>query len=151
MDQIDSILCNRNMIDGDNTINQNILSTFLNELDGLGSSSNNIVVIGCCCSRENLDPAILRPGRFDIQIELSFPNYKDRIEFLHFYINSRTSFSSQNIIHIAKITSGFSYNKLEYLINEYTFRTTKNNETIVIEEIEDIINYIKKSESDLGL
>ena len=65
----------------DNTINQ-----LLVEMDGFGTDSK-VIIFAATNIPDVLDPALMRPGRFDRQIEISLPDRKDREEILHIYLN----------------------------------------------------------------
>lgn len=104
-DEIDSICSNRNDFDNGDGGNSNddfggvmsgLLSTFLNEMDGISSSNdqngkiqnNNILVVGCTNRFKSLDSALLRPGRLEEHILLDKPTCMDIFEILNIHLSS---------------------------------------------------------------
>lgn len=87
--QIDAIApCRGNDTTSERTFDR-ILSAILVEMDGISKKSidsqsvlNTVIVVATCTQRKSLDPALLRPGRFDIQIALPLPNEQAREDFL---------------------------------------------------------------------
>lgn len=75
LDEIDSIASNRELVGGSSGVMSRVLSTLLNELDGIGSSSRNnkVLVVACSNRREALDAALLRPGRLEEHVFMSRP------------------------------------------------------------------------------
>ncbi|HOD11919.1 MAG TPA: AAA family ATPase [Candidatus Omnitrophota bacterium] len=96
------------------TINQ-----FLTELDGLRQQENNIVVIAATNVAENeLDPAIMRAGRFDRKIHVTRPNLKEREELFRFYLKKVDHDPSLNVGILARKALWFSPSDIENMIRE---------------------------------
>jgi ATP-dependent 26S proteasome regulatory subunit len=59
-----------------------VLSSLLNEMDGVGGRAGGVLVIGCASRADSLDAALLRPGRFDVIIDVGLPGDQDREEII---------------------------------------------------------------------
>lgn len=98
----------------DQTLNQ-----FLVEMDGLNSNSDvNILVIGATNRPDLLDPALLRPGRFDRQVKVDVPTLDGRLEILKLHTKNKKLDREVDLLEIAKETYGFSGAHLENVANE---------------------------------
>ncbi len=99
-------------MDHDQTLNQLLI-----EMDGFDPAAG-IVVIASTNRAEVLDPALLRPGRFDRQIMVPLPDLRGRREILEVHARPITIESSVDLGHVAKVTPGFSGAELANLLNE---------------------------------
>jgi len=96
------------------TINQ-----FLTELDGLRKIENNIIIIAATNFSENeLDPAVMRSGRFDRKINVTKPNLKERKELFDFYLKKVKIDASINVDILARRTTWFTPSDIDSLIRE---------------------------------
>jgi cell division protease FtsH len=96
------------------TINQ-----FLTELDGLRKSENNIIVIGATnFSEHELDPAIMRAGRFDRKIYINRPNLQERKDLFTFYLSKVTKAADVNIGILARRTLWYTPSDIDSMIRE---------------------------------
>lgn len=96
------------------TVNQ-----FLTELDGLRQTENNIVVIAATnVPEDELDPAIMRAGRFDRKIHITKPNLQERKELFEFYLSKVKTDSSVNADFLARKTLWFSPADIDNMIRE---------------------------------
>ena len=96
------------------TVNQ-----FLTELDGLRQAENNIVVIAATNVPENeLDPAIMRAGRFDRKININLPNLEERIELFQFYLGRVKTDGSADPKMLARKALGFSPSDIDAMVRE---------------------------------
>ncbi|KXN71983.1 AAA-domain-containing protein [Conidiobolus coronatus NRRL 28638] len=90
IDEIDSICPNRD--DAQNELDKRVVATFLTLLDGASSDEHGkfhrIVVIGTTNRVQSIDPALRRPGRFDIEVEIGIPSPEDRYDILKTLLNS---------------------------------------------------------------
>jgi cell division protease FtsH len=126
----------------DQTLNQ-----LLVEMDGF-EPSTGIIVIGATNRTNVLDPAIKRPGRFDRQIMLNYPNLSAREAILKVHARNKKIAKSVSIIEIAQKTSGFSGADIENLLNESAILATRRKKKyITTEDINDSLEKIV----DLGL
>ena len=86
-------------------------------MDGF-SENTDIIIIAATNRRDILDPALLRPGRFDRQIVVNYPDIKGREEILKVHTRNKSLAPDVNLSTIAKTTHGFTGADLENLVNE---------------------------------
>lgn len=97
LDEIDAIASNRNQEGSENDVSSRILTTLLNELDGVSSKRDTDILVLACTNRLSaIDPALLRPGRLEEHIELHLPTYEDILDMLQMHF-SRTPFSNDEV------------------------------------------------------
>mmetsp|Transcript_2996 Transcript_2996/g.3665 ORF Transcript_2996/g.3665 Transcript_2996/m.3665 type:complete len:113 (+) Transcript_2996:517-855(+) len=89
-------------------------------MDGF-SEVKGIVVIGATNQPDILDPALLRPGRFDRKIEIRLPNEKERADILSIHLATRSDVDEETIEKIASQTEGVAGCDLENIVNEASF------------------------------
>jgi len=138
IDEIDSIArarsSNANM-GGANDEREQTLNQILTEMDGF-AVSEGVVVIAATNRVDILDPAILRPGRFDRQIVIANPNLKEREAILKVHLRGKKIDDSVSIPQIAQRTIGFSGADLANLLNEAAILASRKKKTqISAEEI----------------
>lgn len=123
IDEIDSVAGKRGV--GGNDEREQTLNQLLVEMDGF-NSQHNILVIAATNQLDKLDPAILRPGRFDRQVMVHLPDINGREKILNIYLNKTICDQTIVVREIAKITSGFSGADLANLVNEAILHAAKN-------------------------
>ena len=111
------------------------INAFLKELDGF-TSNEGILVIGATNRVEELDEALIRPGRFDKFLCVTLPNVEERIEMLKLHSANKKMSKEIDLSKIAEMTNGFSGADLENLLNEAAFVAGINNKNTI--EVEDI-------------
>lgn len=124
IDEIDAVATRRgfdNNSEREQTINQ-----LLVEMDGF-NTQDNILVIAATNQVEKLDPAILRPGRFDRQIMVHLPDINGREKILQIYVDKTKVDSSVSVKEVAKATAGFSGADLANLVNEAILCAARHN------------------------
>lgn len=140
IDEIDSIAKSRSSLRNTNPGNEErdqTLNQLLVEMDGF-EPSTGIIVIGATNRVNILDPAIKRPGRFDRQILLNYPNLSAREAILKVHGKNKKIAETVSIIEIAQKTSGFSGADLENLLNESAILATRRKKKfITIEDVND--------------
>ncbi|MCR4790621.1 MAG: ATP-dependent metallopeptidase FtsH/Yme1/Tma family protein [Treponemataceae bacterium] len=99
------------------TENTRIVTALLNELDGFTPNSG-IVVIAATNNRESLDPALIRPGRFDAKYKVPYPEYNDRLELVKLYSGNKTFKDDCRPEILAKKFEGFSCAQIESVLNK---------------------------------
>jgi transitional endoplasmic reticulum ATPase len=119
-DEIDALLPSRKFNISDSGVTDRIVTTFLTEMDGL-EELVNVIVVAASNRPDILDPALLRPGRFERVIELPLPDEKAREEILRVLIKNKPISSLVSLSDIAKRTEGFSGADLKGVINRATF------------------------------
>ena len=110
---------------GGNDERDQTLNALLTEMSGF-AEQEGIVVIAATNRLDTLDPALLRPGRFDRHVEVSLPDIKAREKIISLYLENKPH-GELNVHNIAKKTSYFSGAKLETLINEAAIIAAKDN------------------------
>ena len=118
------------------------LNQLLVEMDGFGSHEG-IVVIAATNRADVLDPALLRPGRFDRQISVNRPNLKGREDILKVHARNKPLEPGVDLARVAKITVGFTGADLANLLNEAALLSARHNKSLIgMDEIEDALNKI---------
>lgn len=135
IDELDAIGGNRG--ESNNSERDQTINALLTELDGF-TSSDGILTI-CATNRlDILDPALIRPGRFDLKIAVNLPDKQARYQILRLHSAGKKMSEEVQIESLAKKTSGFSGAELENLLNESALiAAMKNKDHIMNEDIED--------------
>lgn len=107
---------------------RNTLNLLLSEMDGFKKDSKVMVLAATNCV-EVLDPAVLRPGRFDRKINVFLPTLKERVEILQIHSQGKPFSQDVSMENIARQTSGFSGADLAALMNESAILTAKKHES----------------------
>lgn len=93
------------------------LNQLLNEMDGF-QEDHNIIIVAATNLLENIDPALVRPGRFDHKIEMKLPTAPERAHILKIYLRNKThNLSQMDISRAATLLDGFTGAELENLVN----------------------------------
>jgi cell division protease FtsH len=106
------------------------LNALLVEMDGFGSNSG-VIVMAATNRPETLDPALLRPGRFDRHVLVDRPDVRGREAILRVHVAEVKLNPSVNLEQVARITSGFCGADLANLVNEAALLAARNNKTSV--------------------
>lgn len=131
IDEIDAVGRHRGAgLGGGHDEREQTLNQLLVEMDGF-SENNGIIVVAATNRPDVLDPALLRPGRFDRQVAVNLPDLKGRIDILKVHIRKVPISKNVNLTLIARGTPGFTGADLANLINEATLYTAKINESLV--------------------
>lgn len=117
IDEIDSIGVNRNSR-FNHQESSNTLTQLLNEMDGF-DSNHQVIVVAATNMYKSLDPALLRPNRFDLKIEVKLPELEDRKQILRIHLrNKPNNLSEQQVQETALLLKGFSGAEIEGLVND---------------------------------
>ena len=100
------------------------LNAMLVEMDGFGGDAG-VVVLGATNRPDILDPALLRPGRFDRQVTVDVPDVHGRLDILTLHCKERPLAPGTSLEEVAKLTSGFSGAELANVINEAALLTVR--------------------------
>ncbi|VDO78980.1 unnamed protein product [Schistosoma mattheei] len=119
IDEIDSVGGNRTYSSHHPFANQTI-NQLLAEMDGF-QSRDGIIVLGATNQAEVLDKALLRPGRFDVQIHVSPPTYEGRIALLNLYLKKVKAGSNIDVEKLAHGTVGYTGADIQNLVNQVSF------------------------------
>ena len=118
IDEIDAVGRQRGAgLGGGHDEREQTLNQLLTEMDGFGANEG-IIIIAATNRPDVLDPALLRPGRFDRQVTVNFPDVKGREEILEVHAKNKIFAKGVKLSNIAKRTVGFSGADLENLLNE---------------------------------
>ncbi len=142
IDEIDAVGRHRGAgLGGGHDEREQTLNQILVEMDGFDTNTN-VIVIAATNRPDVLDPALLRPGRFDRRIILDLPDIKDRIELLEVHSKEKPFAKDINLRKIAERTPGFSGADIFNLLNESAILAAKQNEKII--KNKDILESIEK-------
>ena len=138
IDEIDAVGRQRGTgLGGGHDEREQTLNQLLTEMDGFGSNEG-IIIIAATNRPDVLDPALLRPGRFDRQITVGLPDKTEREDILKVHAKNKKFDENINLSYIAKRTVGFSGADLENLLNEAALLTVRRNkESIGMSEIDE--------------
>lgn len=122
IDEIDTLGRARNMNSSEER--DQTLNALLSEMSGF-SPSDGIIVVAATNRWEMLDPALLRPGRFDRQIEVGMPAIREREDILRLHMKSKPVSKDVSVSSLAQQTAFFSGASLENLLNEAAIRAAR--------------------------
>ena len=127
IDEIDAVGRKRGSgMGGGHDEREQTLNQLLVEMDGFGTTEG-IIVLAATNRPDILDPALLRPGRFDRQIQVNRPDVKGREEILKVHAKNKRMDESVNLHTIARSTAGFTGADLSNLLNEAAILAARNN------------------------
>ncbi len=131
IDEIDAVARRRGAgMGGGHDEREQTLNQLLVEMDGF-SVNEGIIVMAATNRVDILDPAILRPGRFDRKVFVNRPDVKGREDILKVHSKDKPLSDDVSLSDIAKTTAGFSGADLENLLNEAAILAAKNNEKFI--------------------
>ena len=131
VDEIDAVGRHRGAgLGGGHDEREQTLNQILVEMDGF-ETGTNVIVMAATNRPDILDPALLRPGRFDRKVVMDNPDIKGRLEILKVHAKGKPLASDVDMESLAKITAGFSGADLENLINEAAILTARRNKKAI--------------------
>jgi len=134
IDEIDAVGRQRGAgLGGGHDEREQTLNQILVEMDGF-ETDTNVIVMAATNRPDVLDPALLRPGRFDRQVTLDLPDIKDRQAILEVHAKNKPLASGVNLRRIAERTPGFSGADLANLINEAAIMAARQNKKEITDE-----------------
>ncbi len=142
IDEIDAVGRHRGAgLGGGHDEREQTLNQLLVEMDGFGTNSG-VIVIAATNRPDILDPALLRPGRFDRQITVNYPDMKGREEILKVHCRNKPLEETVDLKKIAQATIGYTGAELANLMNEAALRAAKKNKALIgMDDIEE--SYMK--------
>ena len=143
VDEIDAVGRQRGAgLGGSHDEREQTLNQILVEMDGFDTNTN-VIVIAATNRPDVLDPALLRPGRFDRQVVLDRPDIRGRIAILRVHAKNKPLEKSVTLDTLAKQTPGFSGADLNNLLNEAAILAARRNKrTIGMSELEEAIDRV---------
>nr|XP_023011669.1 vesicle-fusing ATPase 1-like [Leptinotarsa decemlineata] len=118
-DEIDAICKQRGSVAGNTGVHDTVVNQLLSKIDGV-EQLNNILVIGMTNRRDMIDEALLRPGRLEVQVEISLPNEEGRVQILNIHTTRMKQYkklsSDVDLSELATLTKNFSGAELEGLV-----------------------------------
>ena len=134
IDEIDAVGRQRGTgLGGGHDEREQTLNQLLVEMDGF-EANDSVVLIAATNRADVLDPALLRPGRFDRQIVVDVPDVKGRERILNVHAKNKPLGSDVDLSSVAKLTPGFSGADLANLLNEAALLTARRNKKIITQQ-----------------
>ena len=131
IDEIDAVGRHRGAgLGGGHDEREQTLNQLLVEMDGFGTNSG-VIVLAATNRPDILDPALLRPGRFDRQVTVNYPDMKGREEILKVHCRNKPLEATVDLKKIAQTTIGFTGAELANLMNEAALRAAKKNKALI--------------------
>jgi transitional endoplasmic reticulum ATPase len=115
-DELDTLVGNRE-IEGTGGVEKRVLSTLLNEMDGIESLSSDVIFVGATNRPDMIDSALMRPGRLDFVLYVRPPNESERYEILKIFCR-KTKISDETLRNVSAITDTYTGAELESLCRE---------------------------------
>lgn len=139
VDEIDAVGRHRGTgVGGGHDEREQTLNQILSEMDGF-ENETNVIVMAATNRPDVLDPALLRPGRFDRRVTIDNPDLTDRQEILKVHVRNKPLSSDVDLEVVAKHSPGFSGADLENLLNEAAILAARKNEKEITQ------NHLEKS------
>ncbi len=142
IDEIDAVGRKRGAgLGGSHDEREQTLNQILVEMDGFEPHAN-VIVLAATNRPDVLDPALLRPGRFDRQVVIDMPDIRDREEILKVHARKKPLSKEVSLRKLAERTPGFSGADLANLLNEGAILAARQNKKII--EMDDLLEAIEK-------
>ncbi len=142
VDEIDAVGRQRGAgLGGSHDEREQTLNQILTEMDGF-EPHTNVIVVAATNRPDVLDPALLRPGRFDRRVVLDLPDIKDRNEILQVHAKNKPLEEKVDLQKVAERTPGFSGADLENVLNEAAIFAARKNQKKITEN--DVLQSIEK-------
>ncbi len=134
IDEIDAVARRRGTgLGGGHDEREQTLNQLLVEMDGFGVNEG-IIVMAATNRVDILDPAILRPGRFDRKVHVGRPDVKGREEILQVHAKGKPLAEDVDLTHVAQTTAGFTGADLENLLNEAAIAAAREDRSFIVHE-----------------
>ncbi|MBQ4561884.1 MAG: ATP-dependent zinc metalloprotease FtsH [Clostridia bacterium] len=138
IDEIDAVGRHRGAgLGGGHDEREQTLNQLLVEMDGFGTH-DGVIVLAATNRPDILDPALLRPGRFDRQITVGYPDLKGRVDILHVHAKNKPFSGEVDFNKVAQATAGFTGADLANLLNESALLAARKNKMLIgMDDIEE--------------
>lgn len=134
IDELDAIGRQRGSgLGGSHDEREQTLNQILVEMDGF-ETDESVIIMGATNRPDILDPALLRPGRFDRRVVITFPDKKERLEILKLHAKNKPLDSNTDLSMIAGVTTGLSGADLKNVINESAILAVRNGRKTIIQD-----------------
>src|SRR5881397_1628218 len=146
-DELDSVVPRRGTGFGDSGVSERVISQLLTELDGI-ESLENVVVIGATNRPDIIDPAILRPGRFDRLIFVPAPDHATRMQILKIHTRNMPLSQDVDVDQITRQAAGYSGADMEAVCREaglISLRRDIETKSVTMEDFRDALERVKPS------
>ena len=146
-DEFDALVPSRGMDVSDSRVTERVISQLLTEIDGL-LTLENVVVLAATNRPDIIDPAVLRPGRFDRRIYVPPPDEEARLKILQIKTKGMPLDSSVDLVALSKRLAGYSGADLDSVCREAAFNALRrdiNSETVNITDFEKAISEVRPS------
>jgi transitional endoplasmic reticulum ATPase len=146
-DELDSVVPRRGMGFGDSGVSERVISQLLTEMDGI-ESLVNVVIIGATNRPDIIDPAILRPGRFDRLIYVPAPDHATRLQILKIHTRNMPLAHDVDLDQIASQVGGYSGADIEAVCREaglISLRRDIETKSVTREDFRDGLERVKPS------
>jgi len=146
-DEIDSLLPRRGLGFADSGVTERVISQLLTEMDGI-VALEDIVVMAATNRPDIVDPAVLRPGRFDRLIYVPQPDEKSRLEIFKIYTKNMPLTEDVDVVHLATVTKNYSGADIEALCREaamYALRVDVNAKEVTMTDFQEAMKRIGPS------
>ncbi|MHA1589893.1 MAG: CDC48 family AAA ATPase [Candidatus Njordarchaeales archaeon] len=147
-DEIDALAPRRGLYTGDSGVSERVISQLLTEMDGL-QSRGDVVVIAATNRPDLLDPALLRPGRFDRLIYVPPPDLRARLEILRVHTRKMPLASDVDLERIARMTEGYTGADLAAVAREAAMNALRRDINTKYVTMDDFMEALKKIHASL--
>lgn len=143
IDEIDAVGRQRGAgLGGGNDEREQTLNQLLVQMDGF-EANNSIIVMAATNRADILDPALMRPGRFDRQIYVDIPDVKGREEIFKVHARNKPLSAEINFKSLARLTAGFTGADIENILNEAAILAARDNRKLIaMKDISEAINKV---------
>jgi len=153
LDEVETIIPRKDLVDDSSGVAHRVASQLLAEMDGI-EELHDVLIVGATNRPDLMDPAILRPGRFDRLIYVPPPDEKSRLHILKIYVRKMPLAEDVNLENLASMTEGYSGADLESLCREAALaalRRNKEAEYVAWQDFQEALKIVKPSISPLTL
>jgi transitional endoplasmic reticulum ATPase len=150
-DEIDAMIPTRSGASSDSHVSERVLSQFLAELDGV-EELKGVLVLGATNRLDILDPAVLRPGRFDEILEIPLPDEKGREEVFEVHMRNKPHGTAIDLHRLATMTEGLSGSEIASICAKAALQAVRRAvERIKVQPSEDVRVMIEAADMDAAL